>query len=80
MCRLIRLGLLVCDTFPESIEDKYGDYEGLFRQMFIQNAQVHGHVSFTFQAFNVGQGHYPSNISDFDAFLITGSSKSLIIH
>ncbi len=71
-------GLLIADFPPESIIKAYGDYTRLFTDLLTSAAkEVKLPVNINTTSFNCLEQMYPKEeeISSFDAFLITGSSK-----
>ncbi|KAI8587035.1 class I glutamine amidotransferase-like protein [Geranomyces variabilis] len=76
----LRIALLICDTPLPVVVEKYGDYEKLFGELLRQGAAAYSAstkpVNLEIEAFNVVEGQYPVDISNFSAFVLTGSKYS----
>lgn len=84
----LRIAVLECDTPIDSINNAYGGYGGVFKELFKQSARVLGNPD-TLDPENgleisrwdiVGGDEYP-NLDEIDALVMTGSSAfSLHFH
>jgi len=62
----MKIGILVTGHVPGDLEQKHGAYADMF-------ARLLGGHGFTFEAFHVVDGEFPSDIHACDGWLITGS-------
>lgn len=62
----LTVGILNTDELIPEFEDKFGNYSGMFKQLF-QNSP------FTFRSYQITQKKFPIEINECDAYLITGS-------
>lgn len=63
-----KIAILICDTPADDIRAKFGDYFQLFSELLEGK-------DFSFTKYDVTNEEYPKRANDFDAYLLTGSSK-----
>lgn len=68
----MKLGILQTDSVLPQFRDHYGDYPDMFQSLFLRAAP-----SLSFAVFNVVAGHYPDQVHECDAYVITGSKASV---
>jgi GMP synthase-like glutamine amidotransferase len=71
MVVVMRLGLLVCDHVRPEFLEISGDYEDMFRRLFA------GRVDVEVVSYDAIEGRLPSDPSECDAWLTTGSRHSV---
>jgi GMP synthase-like glutamine amidotransferase len=69
---MLRIGLLVCDTPMEPLKTKHGDYFHMYKKWLGLSLS-----QFELIPFDVTKMEFPTE--DFDCFVITGSSKLLLM-
>ncbi|KAJ3189525.1 hypothetical protein HDU85_003156 [Gaertneriomyces sp. JEL0708] len=75
----LSIAILLCDIPLPSVLAEYGDYTKIFNDLFersISQRTLKPPIEFTLTPFNVTNDEYPSDPSEFDAYLITGSKYS----
>ncbi|HKI75413.1 MAG TPA: amidotransferase [Pseudomonadales bacterium] len=68
----IRIGILKTDSVREEYQAEFGDYPVMFRTLLSLPGEP-----VTFADYNVEHGHYPATTDECDAWLITGSRRSV---
>ena len=68
----MKVGLLICDHVQPLLQDKFGDYAGMFKQLF---SQVDGNIELI--NFYVIDGQFPDHIDSCDIYISTGSKASV---
>ena len=68
---MIRVNILLCDTFPGRLPDYIPNYESLFMDLF---ASIGEQVSY--KIFQTWQGELPSSINSDELYLVPGSLDS----
>src|SRR5882724_8739448 len=66
----MKLAILETGAPPDSVRDRFGDYPSMFRALF-------GETAHDYATFNVAAGQYPTAISDYPAYVVTGSSAGV---
>ena len=64
----MKIGILATGITPEELIHEHGSYAEMFMQLFRQS----GH-SFEYQVYDVREGRFPSDATDCDGWIITGS-------
>jgi len=76
---LYRVAILICDRPIDAVLNLHGDYFAMFKELLEKAANRFNVekeiISLQFQPFDVIKEEYPSNLNDFDAYLVTGSSR-----
>ncbi|KAI8825975.1 class I glutamine amidotransferase-like protein [Fimicolochytrium jonesii] len=75
----LRIALLVCDTPLPVVCENYGDYPKLFEELFRKahtSLKMRIPIDFILTSFDVTLEQYPENVTDFDAYVLTGSKFS----
>lgn len=67
----MRIGILQTDSVNAEFQAEFGDYPLMFRGLLGLNESV------TFADYDVARGRYPASPEECDAFLITGSRRSV---
>src|SRR5687768_12887398 len=67
----LQIGLLLCDHVPDQFRSVAGDYEDMFRNFFLSQADV------TLRSFDLTVGRFPDDLGSCDAWLATGSRRSV---
>lgn len=67
----LRLAILGCDIWAPSIVQHFGDISEQYNY-FMRLSQK----SFTSKIFNIQKKEFPSNINEYDGYIITGSKYS----
>jgi GMP synthase-like glutamine amidotransferase len=67
----MKVGLLVCDHVPDELVGIAGDYEDMFRRLFVDHTDVE------LVAYDVINGALPSNPTECHAWITTGSRHSV---
>ncbi len=67
----MRLGLLICDESKSAIDHPCGSYLNMFQKLFSEFKEVE------LVGFDLCQGEYPMDPTEFDGFVSTGSSVSV---
>ena len=67
----MRLGLLICDESKSTIDHPCGSYLNMFQKLFSEFKEVE------LVGFDLIQGEYPQDLTEFDGFVSTGSSVSV---
>lgn len=77
---VLRLALLVCDTPNPYVLEEHGDYLAIFTRFF-KNSLPDKSVEFVIDGYDVVQKQeYPPDESEYDAVVITGSGRLLLLH
>jgi GMP synthase-like glutamine amidotransferase len=66
------IGLLQCDHVPEELQPTYGDYDQMFRSLFLPLAP-----DWEFKVYDVVNGHFPEKPEECDGYMATGSKSSV---
>lgn len=66
----MRIGILQTDSVMDQFQPEFGDYPGMFREL-LRSEGV------TFADYDVEHGQYPGSMNECDAWLITGSKRSV---
>ena len=72
----LHLGILQADSVLEPLQPAHGDYPDMFRALIRDAADALG-IKVDVSIWNVEAGEYPGSIDACDAWLITGSRKSV---
>jgi GMP synthase (glutamine-hydrolysing) len=64
----MKLAILETDVLRPALRPEYQGYGRMFQNLFNQAG-----ANWAMPVFSVIEGHYPENVDDYDAFLITGS-------
>lgn len=64
----MKLGILKCDTVRDEFINEFGDYDQMFKQLFLETG-----AKISFVTYEVHQHKLPASSAECDAFLITGS-------
>eukprot|EP01112_Ceratiomyxa_fruticulosa_P011114 TRINITY_DN298_c0_g2_i4.p1 TRINITY_DN298_c0_g2~~TRINITY_DN298_c0_g2_i4.p1 ORF type:complete len:266 (+),score=41.02 TRINITY_DN298_c0_g2_i4:191-988(+) len=75
--RLLRIGLLKCDSFIEPVQERFGDVDNQFVKLLSQSS-FNSTVKIETQVFDCKKLKFPplDTLSNYDGFLITGSRSS----
>jgi len=68
----MKLGILQSDSVLPEFRARFGDYPDMFQSLFLR-----ADPSLSFGVFNVVTGHYPDQVDECDAYVITGSKASV---
>ncbi|MFA7553993.1 MAG: GMP synthase [Spongiibacteraceae bacterium] len=68
----MKIGILKTDDVRSQWVDKYGEYSDMFIEL-LRSADP----ALTFVVYEVQHGQYPASIDDVDAYIITGSKRSV---
>jgi len=68
----VRLGLLQCDHVNPELLDIAGDYDAMFSRLFEDYAD-----EVSLRVYDVGEGIFPASLAECDAYLISGSRRSV---
>jgi len=66
------IGLLQCDHVPADLQPAYGDYDQMFRTLFLPLAP-----DWQFKVYDVVNGHFPEKAEECDGYMATGSKSSV---
>ncbi len=66
------IGILKADSVLEQFQPAHGDYPDMFVEVLGS-----GDTDIEFRVYDVEQGHYPLDLDECDAYIITGSKKSV---
>ncbi len=66
------IGLLQCDHVAPDLQPVYGDYDQMFRSLFLPLAP-----HWEFRIYDVVNGHFPENAEECDGYMATGSKASV---
>lgn len=66
----MKLAILETGQPPAEVIDRFGDYPSMFRTLF-------GEGAYDYETFDVAAGRYPGQITDYPAYVITGSSAGV---
>lgn len=66
----MKLAILETGQPPAEVIDRFGDYPSMFRTLFSEGA-------YDYETFDVAAGRYPGQITDYPAYVITGSSAGV---
>ena len=69
----MKIGILKADSVLEQFQPDHGDYPAMFIERLSKNASE----SITFAVYDVEHGIYPAALDECDAYVITGSKKSV---
>ncbi len=68
----MRIGILETQILEIGVKEKYGSYAEMFQRLFLS---VDDQLEFV--VYQITESHYPENIDECDAYLITGSKSSV---
>ena len=68
----MKIGILEADRLSEALRKQYGSYGDM-----VENLLQPVDEKLSFSRYQVTESHYPENIDDCDAYLITGSKSSI---
>ena len=74
--RRLTLGILQADSVMPEFRAEHGDYPGMFQGLFAEAAQRQG-IALDYAVYDVEHGIYPPSLDACDAYVITGSRKSV---
>ena len=66
----MKLAILETGAPPDGTRDQFGDYPSMFRRLL-------GEGAYEYQTFDVAAGELPGAVSDYPAYLVTGSSAGV---
>ena len=69
---MLRVAILNCDFIKKEFAETYGQYPEMFRHIIKKSG-----LTFAYESFNILDFDYPTNLYDFDLYLITGSKASV---
>ena len=69
---MLRVAILNCDFIKKEFAETYGQYPEMFRHIIKKSG-----LTFAYKSFNILDFDYPTNLNDFDLYLITGSKASV---
>ncbi len=68
----MRIGILQCDSVVPELQPQFGDYPEMFQRLL---SEVDGEL--VYQTYNLPQGCFPESLDECDAWLFTGSRRSV---
>lgn len=66
----MKIGILMCGTFPQNLQELTGDYDAMFMTLL-------GGQEFTFEAYSVFENEFPKSVEEADGWLISGSKHGV---
>ena len=69
---MLKVAILNCDFIKKEFAETYGQYPEMFRHIIKKSG-----LTFAYESFNILDFDYPTNLYDFDLYLITGSKASV---
>ena len=68
----MHIGILQADSVMEDFQEEFGNYPSMFHRLLGSGVE-----NVTFTDYDVQHGHYPKTTDECDAYVITGSRRSV---